>query len=44
MPLGEKEVAMHSILIKGIPRDVPLDRAQKEVADMLYESYPADIL
>jgi hypothetical protein len=41
---GEKEIAMHSLLIKGIPDSIPYELAQKEVSDMLYESYPSDIL
>jgi hypothetical protein len=35
---------MHSVLIKGVPMDVPLERAQKDVSDMFYESYPNEIL
>ena len=42
--LGEKEIAMHSLLIKGIPDSIPFEIAQKEVSDMVYESYPSEIL
>jgi hypothetical protein len=35
---------MHSLLIKGIPESIPYELAQKEISDMLYESYSSEIL